>query len=121
MKRRTLVKGSAWAVPAVMLAAAAPAVAASAPPVAIGEGCKIPSQRVASDYRLVITGLTGTTNVVSAKIKGVSASFTPSILTPSNNIITVSTLPNADSQIDFEIVTDKGIIRQAVKVLPCKD
>lgn len=123
MDRRTVVKGAAWSLPAVMVAAVAPAVAASAPALSIGEACKLPAQRVSSDYRLFITGLTTNVNVIGVKIKGVAAtSWTPSVIGPGNGTLTVSTLPNADSQIDFEIATSDGtVIRQDVKALPCKD
>lgn len=52
--RRSVVKGAAWAVPAVMVAAAAPTVAASEPPVfpnfATAIGCKLPGENIPDSY-----------------------------------------------------------------------
>lgn len=80
----------------------------------------MPDHRVSSDYRLTLD-VTETHAILAVKIKGVPAAFVPNVVTTTAPNIVVSTLPNADSQIDFEIVTDKAVIRQTVKALPCKD
>ena len=52
--RRTVVKGAAWAVPAVVVAGAAPTVAASVPPVfpdlPSATACKLPGNSIATRY-----------------------------------------------------------------------
>ncbi|MFM6848387.1 MAG: hypothetical protein ACKOVB_04695 [Terrabacter sp.] len=52
--RRSVVKGAAWAVPAVVVAGAAPTVAASVPPVfpdlPSASACKLPGNSIASNY-----------------------------------------------------------------------
>jgi hypothetical protein len=121
MERRTVVKGAAWTVPAVLIATAAPAVAAS-----VTEGldtdksCKLPAQRQAADYRLYLT-LTGTHNVLGVNINGFPATdWTPNVVDPSNNTITVGTIQNANTQVLFDVITDKGTFIGYVKANPCK-
>jgi hypothetical protein len=122
MDRRTVVKGSLWAVPAVMVAAAAPTVAASVTEgIDTAKSCKLPSQRQAADYRLYLN-LVGTYNVLGVKINGFAATtWTPNVVSPSSNVVTVGTIQNADSQATFEVITDKGSFTGVVKALPCKD
>lgn len=69
ISRRTLAKGMAWSVPAVVVASAVPAYAASPvvpPPVKLtGRSCKIPGGSVSSDWKdgaVYETVLTNTTN-----------------------------------------------------------
>ena len=59
MNRRALAKGVAWAAPAVMVAAAAPSLAASSDPVArvTGYACKMPgnSGQIKHGYRVTLS------------------------------------------------------------------
>ena len=59
MNRRALAKGVAWAAPAIMVAAAAPSLAASSDPVArvTGYACKMPgnSGQIKHGYRVTLS------------------------------------------------------------------
>lgn len=59
--RRTVVKGAAWSVPAIMVAGAVPAVAASGsgPDPFIGVACKLPGQSAGSNCAEVFAGIPG--------------------------------------------------------------
>jgi hypothetical protein len=75
--RRTLVKGAAWTAPAVVVATAAPAFAATRPPVAPPPdsfGCKYPGNSTAwnKTYRVQICFLNSTSDAVSVTITGVT-------------------------------------------------
>lgn len=120
VNRRTVAKGGAWALPAVMLASVAPTVAASAPVRVISEACKLPSQRVTSDYRLTLD-IAQSQNVIKVTLDGEVIGFSPATISPSNNVLVVGHTENANSQILFEIYTDRGVIRETVKALPCKN
>lgn len=122
MERRTVVKGAAWSMPAILIASAAPAVAASVTEgIDTNKSCKLPAQRQAADYRLYLN-LTGTYNVLGVKINGFAATdWTPNVVSPTNNVITVGTIQNANTQATFDVITDKGTFSGVVKALPCKD
>lgn len=122
MERRTVVKGAAWSMPAILIASAAPSVAASTiDGIDTAKSCKLPAQRQASDYRLYLN-LTGTYNVLGVKINGFDATdWTPNVISPTENIIVVGTIQNANTQVTFEVITDRGSFFGVVKALPCKD
>jgi hypothetical protein len=103
-----------------MLSSAAPTVAASAPVEVITEACKLPSQRVTSDYRLTLN-ITESQNVVKVTLDGEVVGFRPATISSSQNVLVVGETENANSKILFEIITDRGVIRQEVKALPCKN
>ena len=75
ISRRTLVKGTAWAVPAVAVASAAPAMAQSLPPIVIDWGntgaCKIPGdsfRKLCYDKGYVLWGVFKNTSTLSASV-----------------------------------------------------
>ena len=120
--RRNIVKGAAWAVPVIVTAAAAPAIAASVgEQIDVNKSCKIPDQRQAADYRLYLD-LTRAHTVLGVKIDGESAErWAPNIIDPAHNVLTVATISNANSQVFFEIICADVTLSGYVKALPCKD
>jgi len=121
MERRTVVKGAAWSMPAILIASAAPSVAASVSPVAIGNACKLPAHNTTAYYRLSLDGLTGVANITSVKVDGKSVGYTPSFVDGLNNTIVVGECDNANTPIVFEVATTRGVFTKTVKALPCKD
>ncbi len=86
--RRSVVKGAAWAVPAVVVAGAAPTVAASVPPVFpdIGQGvaCKLPGENIPDSYGcwnkgyVLFVNFVNTLNTpVSVRVTGLAVSGVP--------------------------------------------
>jgi hypothetical protein len=106
ISRRTVVAGTAWAVPAIVVASAAPAMAASGPVVLTGRACKDPgSGQGDKSYYFEVT-LTNTTNATatygftSIEINGVTTTLTPASTTvPANQsktiILKATLLPNS--------------------------
>lgn len=120
MDRRTVVKGALWATPAVIVASTAPTVAASTMD-SITEACKLPAQNKTAYYRLSVTATAGC-NISAVFLDGEKlSSVTPSVLVAGSNTITVGETENANAQIVFTVITDKGTITQTVKALPCKN
>lgn len=81
LTRRTVVRGAAWAMPAVVVAASAPAVAASTAPVTFtGSACKLPGGSSDSYkgyvFELVVTTPAGSADTVTV-ITGVTVNGTP--------------------------------------------
>jgi hypothetical protein len=102
ISRRTVVAGTAWAVPAIVVASAAPAMAASGPVVLSGTACKGPGQsgNFAFAYYFQVT-LTNNTNSSqtytfnSITINGSQpplTSIAPSSVTVNAQTVTVVTL-----------------------------
>lgn len=86
--RRSVVKGAAWAVPAVVVAGAAPTVAASVPPVfpdlPLANACKLPGENIPDSYGcwdkgyVLFVNFVNTFNTpVSVKVTGLSVSGVP--------------------------------------------
>jgi hypothetical protein len=88
VSRRAIVKGAAWTVPAIAVAAAAPAIAAT-PLVtfAIGLACKHPGNPKHYHFNLEVTNNGSVTTTVTIT----SAVFDPSAA--SDPLVTISTLP----------------------------
>jgi len=122
INRRAVVKGSAWAVPVILTAAAAPTIAASVTEqIDVNKSCKIPAQRQASDYRLYLN-LSKSHTVLGVKIDGENAeTWSPLAINPQNNVLTVATISNANSQVFFEVICNDVTLSGYVKALPCKD
>jgi hypothetical protein len=86
--RRSVVKGAAWAVPAVVVAGAAPTVAASVPPVfpdlPSASACKLPGNSISDNYGcwnkgyVLFVDFVNTFNTpVSVKVTGLEVSGVP--------------------------------------------
>lgn len=86
--RRSVVKGAAWAVPAVVVAGAAPTVAASVPPVfpdlPQGSACKLPGNSISTSYGcwnkgyVLFVNFVNTFNTpVSVRVTGLDVSGVP--------------------------------------------
>jgi hypothetical protein len=119
MDRRTVVKGAAWSVPVITMAATAPTIAASAV-VEISEACKLPAGNVTSYYQLVIEAVSAQ-NITEILVDGQKVGFCPQTLVPGSNRIIVGETENANAQINWVVRTDKGETMKAIKVKPCDD
>ncbi len=89
--RRTVVKGAAWAVPAVAVASAAPALAASPCLTATfgGNSCKQPGSGNNFGYRLVICFTNNCTSSVTITVTQVAANTGNAVVLPVNQTITI--------------------------------
>lgn len=90
--RRSLVKGAAWAVPAVVAAAAAPALAAS--PLCLtatfgGNSCKQPGNGNNYGYRLIICFSNRCNVSITITVTQVAANTGNAVVTPVNQTITI--------------------------------
>jgi hypothetical protein len=89
--RRTVVKGAAWAVPAVAVASAAPAVAASPCLTAefLGDSCKQPGSGNNFGYRLQICFTNTCATSVTITVTQVAANVGNPVVTQVNQTITI--------------------------------
>jgi len=102
ISRRTVVAGTAWAVPAIVVASAAPAMAVSGPVVLSGTACKGPGQSggfaFAYYFQVTLTNNTNSSQTYtfnSITINGSQpplTSITPSSVTVAPQTVTVVTL-----------------------------
>jgi hypothetical protein len=91
--RRSLVKGAAWAVPAVVVAAAAPTVAASVPCLTATFGatsCKQPGNGNNYGYRLSICFTNNCTTSITITVTQVASNTGNPVIQPVNQTITVA-------------------------------
>ena len=106
ISRRTVVVGTAWAVPAIVVASAAPALAASGPVVLTGRACKDPGAGQGNKSYYFEVTLTNTTNSTatytfsSIEINGTTTTVTPVSTTVNANssktiILKAAALPNS--------------------------
>jgi hypothetical protein len=105
ISRRTVVVGTAWAVPAIVVASAAPALAASGPVVLTGVACKDPGEAVNKKYYFQVqltntTGTAATYTFTSITINGSTTTVTPTTTTVAAGdsktiILTAASLPNS--------------------------
>jgi hypothetical protein len=76
VSRRTVVVGTAWAVPAIVVASAAPAMALSGPVTFTGRACKSPGNPKRYIFELSVTNTTNAPlvfNAVSLVVDGVTS------------------------------------------------
>lgn len=102
--RRSVVKGAAWAVPAVVVAGAAPTVAASVPPVfpdlPQASACKLPGKNIPATYGcwdngyVLFVDFINTFNTpVSVKVTALSVSGVPDMKLVATTLTSACTTP----------------------------
>lgn len=90
--RRSIVKGAAWAMPAVVVAGAAPTVAASVQCLTAsfeGDSCKQPGSGNNYGYRLQICFTNGCNTAVTVTVISVASNTGNPVVTPVNKSITI--------------------------------
>jgi hypothetical protein len=106
VSRRTVVVGTAWAVPAIVVASAAPAMALSGPVTFTGRACKSPGNPKRYIFELSVTNTTNAPlvfNAVSLVVDGVtSANVCPTTgtiapQTTQNVVVAAGTYPDSQN------------------------
>lgn len=125
LSRRTVVIGAAWAVPAIVVASAAPALAASGPVVLTGRACKDPGNQGNKSYYFEVkltntTSSTVTYTFTQISINGETTTVTPKTVDVSSGqtktvVLTAAGLSdsaNGTAKLDYSIGTVAGSTSQ---------